>query len=112
MIASWQSTCHELKLYPAFNTIAAVKTNYDSLLPTNKKVLDMLVANPTNDAERDALKFLQRFIRGLEMSKLVKFLCFTTTMDVVAGNKLNISFIKSEGFGSRLIASSYLWSSP
>ena len=104
MIASWQSTCHQLKLYPAFNTIAAVKTNYDSLLPTNKKVLDMLVANPTNDAERDALKFLQRFIRGLEMSKLVKFLRFTTAMDVVVGNKLNISFIKSEGFGSRPIA--------
>ena len=51
MIASWQSTCHELKLYPAFNIIAAVKTNYDSLLPTDKKVLDMLVANPRNDVE-------------------------------------------------------------
>ncbi len=104
MIASWQSTCHQLKLYPAFHTIEAVKTLYNSLLPNTKKVLDMLVADPTNNAERDALKFLQRFIRGLEMSKLVQFLRFTTAMDVIVGNKLKISFIKSEGFSSRPIA--------
>ena len=104
MIAAWQSTCHQLKLYPAFYTIAAVKTFYNSLLPTTKKVLDMLVANPTNDAERDALKFLQRFIRGLETSKLVQFLRFTTATDVIVGNKLAISFVKSEGFSSRPIA--------
>ena len=64
----------------------------------------MLVADPTNNAERDALKFLQRFIRGLEMSKLVQFLRFTTAMDIIVGNKLKISFIKSEGFSSRPIA--------
>ena len=104
MIASWQSMCHQLKLYPAFQTIKSVKAHYDSLLPTTKKVLDVLVANPRNNAERDALKFLKRFIRGLEKPKLVQFLRLTTAMDIIVGNKLNISFVKSEGFSSRPIA--------
>lgn len=104
MIASWQTTFQQLKLYPAFQTIAAVEIHYNSLLPTTKKVLDMLDANPTSNAERDALKFLQRFVRGLELSKLVQFLRFTTAMDVIVGNKIRISFIKSEGFSARPIA--------
>lgn len=104
MIASWQSIMHQLKCYPQFQSVAAVKAYYDSLLPSNKKVLGMLVSNPNTDAERDAFKFLQKFIRGLDMSKLIRFLCFTTAMDVIVGNKLEVTFIKSEGFSSRPIA--------
>ena len=95
---------HQLKCYPQFQSVAAVKAYYDSLLPSNKKVLGMLVSNPNTDAERDAFKFLQKFIRGLDMSKLIRFLCFTTAMDVIVGNKLEVTFIKSEGFSSRPIA--------
>lgn len=54
--------------------------------------------------ERDAFKFLQRFVRGLEMPKLLQFLRFTTAMDVMIDKKIEVAFIKCEGLRSRPIA--------
>ncbi len=53
----------------------------------------MLLSSPATDAERDALKFLQRFIRGLDMSKLIQFLRFTTAMDIIVGKKLEVTIV-------------------
>ena len=93
MIASWQSVISQLKHYPQFQSVATIKAYYDSLLPTNKKVLGMLLSSPATDAERDALKFLQRFIRGLDMSKLIQFLRFTTAMDIIVGKRLEVTIV-------------------
>ncbi len=93
MIASWQSVISQLKHYPQFQSVATIKAYYDSLLPTNKKVLGMLLSSPATDAERDALKFLQRFIRGLDMSNLIQFLRFTTAMDIVVDKKLGADYM-------------------
>jgi hypothetical protein len=61
---------------------------YDMVKPTNKKVLQKLDANPLTDSERDAVKFLQRYLRGLDNSKLLQFLRFTTASDIMIDGKL------------------------
>ena len=44
-------------------------------------------------------KFLQRFVRGMDMSKLVQFLKFTTGMNILVGKNIEVTFIKCEGLG-------------
>ncbi|XP_022806613.1 uncharacterized protein LOC111343696 [Stylophora pistillata] len=83
MVATWQPIVQELKQYPEFQTIAGIQGFYDKINPTNKKFLNSLEAQPNTEAERDALKFLQRYIRGLDNAKLIQFLRLTTASDVV-----------------------------
>eukprot|EP00794_Sanderia_malayensis_P020825 gene20825-22869_t len=83
----------------------AMEAFFNNARPTTKKILGILDVNPSTDGERDALKFLQRYIRGLGSKAMLQFLRFTTAMDIVVDNiKLEISFIRSEGLGSRSIA--------
>ena len=104
MISSWEFVVTSLKAHPSFQSLAALDAFYDKLKPTNKKVLDSFVSLPSTDAERDAFKFLQRFVRGLDETKLLQFLCFTTGMDVMQETKIEVMYTKNEGFGSRSIA--------
>lgn len=104
MIATWQPSVQILKQYPQFQSTAAVQSLYDTLKPTNKKVLEKLVAQPNTEGERDALKFLQRYIRGLDNVKLVQFLRFTTASDVLISNQIEIAFTKLEGAACRPIS--------
>ena len=67
--------------------------------PTNKKVLELLKADPKNDAERDSFKYLQQYIRGLDQVQLLKFLRFA---NIVSGvTMISVNFIKVEGFQRR-----------
>ena len=83
--------------------VAALDAFYDKLKPTNK-VLDSFVSLPSTDGERDAFKFLQRFVTGLDETKLLQFLCFTTGMDIMQKRKIEVLYTKIEGLGLRLIA--------
>jgi hypothetical protein len=56
MAATWQPILSELEQCEVFQSLDKLNTFYDSIKPTNKKVLQMLVAEPITDAERDALK--------------------------------------------------------
>ena len=104
MISSWESVITSFKAHPSFQSLAALGAFYDKLKPTNKKVLDSFVSLPSTDGERDAFKFLQRFVRGLDETKLLQFLCFTTGMDVMQEKKIEVMYTKNEGLGSRPIA--------
>ena len=72
MISSWESVITSLKAHPSFQSLAALGAFDDKLKPTNKKVLDSFVSLPSTDGERDAFKFLQRFVRGLDETKLLQ----------------------------------------
>ena len=104
MISSLRPFVQQLKQYPEFQTISAVEGFYDSLKPTTKRGLSCLTSNPQSEGERDAFKFLQRFVRGLEMPKLLQFLRFTTAMDIMIDKKIEVTFIKCEGLSARPIA--------
>ena len=104
MIASLQPFLEQLKRYPQFQAVSNIEALYDNVKPTTKKVLSCLISNPVNEGERDAFTFLQRFIRSLDMSKLLTFLQFTTGMDILVGKKMQVIFIKCEGLSARPIA--------
>ena len=67
---------------------------YLKLEPTTKKVCD----------ERAVLGYLKRFIKGLEVAKLKRFLVFTTGSDLMVCDSLNLNFVKLDGLGRRPVA--------
>ena len=77
---------------------------YDPRKPTVQKVLSCLISNPCSEGERDAFKVLERFVRGMDVPKLIQFLRFTTGMDIMAGKNIEVGFMKCEGAASRPIA--------
>ena len=103
MISTWQPSVQELKQYPQFQSNSGIQCLYDALKPTTKKVLEILSAQPNTEAERDAFKFLQRHIRGLDNTKLIQFLIFTTASDILVTSKLEVAFSKLKGVGCRPI---------
>ena len=104
MISSLQPFVQQFKQYPQFQTISAVEGFCDSLKPTTKRVLSCLTSNPQSEGERDAFKFLQRFVIGLEIPKLLQFLRFATAMDIMIDKKIEVTFIKCKGLSARSIA--------
>ncbi len=78
---------------------------FNNARPITQNILGILDANSSTDGEHDALKFLQRYIRGLDSKAMLQFLRFTTAMDILVDDiKLEISFTQSEGLVSRPIA--------
>ena len=63
-----------------------------------------LTDEPTSSDERAVLGYLKRYIRGLEVRQLKRFLLFTTASDLMVCENLNIKFVKVEGLGRRPIA--------
>lgn len=66
MLASFKSIVKELKCFEQFKTPVQLYEVYDAIKRTTKRVLQNLSAQPSIDAERDAYKFLHRYIRGLD----------------------------------------------
>ena len=95
MLSTWQPILAELKMFEPFQSVESLEMLYESIKPTNKKVLKLLVAQPSTEGERDALKFLQRYIRGLDTANLGHFLCFTTGADIFI--VITVSFVKLDG---------------
>ena len=62
------------------------------IMPTNKKVIDLLkpVQERNTDAQRDALVFLKRYLRGLNAEKLRKALWFLTGAKFICVNKIEM----------------------
>ena len=88
---------HKLWLFLEFCCFDAVHQYYSSANPTNKAAISVLDVERKSDGERDCLCFLQRYIRGLDKSQLIKFLQFTTGSDIIAVDKITEDFVKVDG---------------
>ena len=77
---------------------------YLKLEPTTRKVLQLLKEQPTTSDEQAVLGYLKRFVRGLEITQLKRFLMFTTGSDLMVCDSLNINFVKVDGLGRRPVA--------
>ena len=97
MLSTWQPILSELKMFEPFQSPDSLELLYESLKLTNKKVLQVLVAEPTTGGECDALKFLQRYVRGLDTANLLHFLHLTTRADVLIVKSVTVSFVKRDG---------------
>ena len=105
MVCSWKRHMNLLKRYDEFKSFETVQKFYRDSEPTTKKVLALLKADPKGDSERECLKYLQRYIRGLDKVFLLKFLRFVTGTNIVSNiSKLPVSFIKMQDFQRRPIA--------
>lgn len=77
---------------------------YEKLCPTVSRVISCFEADETNEAERDAMKHLKRFVRGLDTAKLGKFLQFVTGSDIMLCDHIYVSFTKLDGLQRRPVA--------
>lgn len=88
---------------PKINNKKAIFQLYESLKPTNKKVLNLLSppTSPLTNSERESYCFLQRFVRGLSDEMLQNFLRFTTGSNLICIDKIRLIFTTTHGLGRR-----------
>ena len=79
-------------------------TLYEKLCPRVLRVISCFEADETNEAERDAMKHLKRFVRGLDTAKLGKFLQFVTGSDIMLCDHIYVSFTRLDGLQRRPVA--------
>ena len=53
-------------ILPSFPNLESLAEKYETLVPSISRILSCIEANPGNDAERESLKFLKKFIKGLD----------------------------------------------
>lgn len=98
---AWIPIINKLKQHAQFTTIESLQALYEAKKPTNKKVCNLLSANPSTDAERECLSHLKRFIKSLDDSMLRLFLQFVSGSDTIAIEKVDVGFNEETGFGRR-----------
>ena len=80
-----------------FPTVESLMCFYSQLTPTTSKVLDKIDCQPRNEGERDSLKYLKRFIKGLDARMLTTFLRFVTGSDLMLFHSWQINFTDLQG---------------
>ena len=92
-------------IHPSFPDFAALSKTCESLIPSTSEILNYLEANPESDGERDSLKFLKRFIKGLDTpQKLSKFVRFISGSELILFDAIQVNFINLSCLGHRPIA--------
>ena len=93
-----------LRSHYYFQTLEGLKGLYDWKRPTAKRLIKLFRAEPSNDAERQSLEHLKRFVKSLEGKALNKFLQFCTGSDVITTDDTEVSFSSLEGLQQRPMA--------
>lgn len=104
IIDCWHEPLCSLKT-AAFN-ITELGNLLNRAIPTNKKVIDLLevIPEPQNNAQRDAISYLKRYLRGLDSERLRKVLRFLTGANIICVDKIKVTFTNLDGFERRPIA--------
>ena len=71
----WKPIVVSLKGQSEFASLEAMKQLYDAKKPTTKKVVKLLNALPSNDAQRNCLDNLKHYINSLNKNSLKKIFC-------------------------------------
>ena len=103
MSQCWAPIVSELKENEHFKTPERIAEFLSSKTPTARKVVKSIECNPSNDAERQCLDFLKKFIRSLDAPALGTFLKYTTGSDILP-ESIAITFTSMEGLSRRPIA--------
>ena len=94
MASCWSTVFTELRRRDGFDCAENIKNLYNQIEPNNKRVLKLFKADPVDDAEREAFGHLKRFVKGLDLDPLKKFLQFATGAEVIIVEKIEVSFVK------------------
>ena len=90
-----------MKKEPEFSSKESIKVFYESVVATSKRTIALIDASPNDDAEKDALNYFKRFIRGLNQETLKKLLRFITGSDIIVVDSIGVTFTKPESSFSR-----------
>lgn len=90
-------------LKEAFVSPQHVLQMYEDKKPSTRKLLKLLDASPTTQAESQSLRFLQQYIRGLDDAGLRRMLRFVTGSDICV-NKVEVLFTPLDGLARRPVA--------
>ena len=96
VLNSWAPILNTLRSDNTFQTLEGLKELYKSKCPTTKKI-NNLRAHPSNDAERQSLGHLNRFVKSLEGKALGKFFHFCTGGDVITCDDIEVVFTLLDG---------------
>ena len=99
---SWRPILTALTV--SFPTVESLICFFSQLIPTTSKVVSTIDCQPSNEGERDALKFLKRYIKGLDSSMLATFLRFVTGSDLMLFHSWEINFTQLDGCARRPVA--------
>lgn len=91
-------------LKTTITTTAKIQIMYTDKKTTCRKVLKLIEASPETPAERQALGFLQQYIRGLDEVGLRRLLRFVTGSDIICVTKIEVIFTALEGLQRRPVA--------
>ena len=99
IVESWSSPLTVMR--QCLPTPSHVNELFDKAKPTNKKVLALLYSSPVNSAQREAVSYLQRYIRGLDEEKLTKLLRFCTGSTMICVQRIALEFTNLDGMARR-----------
>ncbi|XP_049437634.1 uncharacterized protein LOC125891993 isoform X1 [Epinephelus fuscoguttatus] len=91
-------------LKEAFVSPQHVLQMYEDKKPSTRKLLKLLDASPTTQAESQSFRFLQQYIRGLDDAGLRRMLRFVTGSDVICVNRVEVLFTPLDGLARRPVA--------
>ena len=91
--------CPYLKIllqYKDFKSVETLEKLYVQRKPASKKVIKLLQSDPSNDAERNCLDHLKRYIKSLQSTFFETFLQFVTGSDVLLCDSVTVSYSNLE----------------
>ena len=90
MASCWKSLFYRLKtMFPNPHDLRCL---YQTLEPTNKKVISCIIASPQNEAESECLQYFKKYIRSLDTTMLKHLLCFLTWAEFLAVEAIIVTF--------------------
>ena len=99
----WSPILRSLDTHDCFGNETNLRSFYEQLKPTPKKVVKILHACPNNEAERNTFDHLKRFVKSLG-GNVSAFLQFTTGASVILpGKQIAVSFTQLNGLSRRPI---------
>ena len=92
-------SCLKSLFYPLktkFPNTDDVRSLYQTLEPTNKKVISCIIASPQKEAESECLQYFKKYIRSPDTIMLKHLLCFLTGEEILVVEAINVTFKKNE----------------
>ena len=101
VVNCWLPILKSLQHDPAFQTPEAATEVYERKHPSAKKINKLFRADISNDAERQSMDHLKRYVKSLEGKALERFLHFVTGSNVISCGFINIVFTSLDGLQRR-----------
>ena len=101
---SWAPIMSGLKDFTQFQTVANLMQLYEDSRPSPKKVVKLFSVKPSNEAERECVGHLKRFVKSLDDIVLGAFLQFVTGSNIITVTKIEVGFSTESGFARRPVA--------